>query len=352
MAETPNNGAEQQAGDTSGRLSRAQALFHRALGRAVSNNAAEFGDSEVGRLLCATRMRLGKDLQAIAKVLHIRYNYLVAIEDGRYEDLPGQAYAIGFVRAYADHLDLDGDEIVRRYKEDSTGLKRKAALDFVVPTADSGVPSGIAILAAMGLGIAVYGVWYGLSGLGHQTPPVVQEVPARLLPASEQPGATAEATPQIPESDQADATGDGQRGEVGPEPAAPLEAAAPTVPPPASVTAPADTAKTAPVVADGAPVAGTSVLPPMPPVPPDDIQIRAKSDSWIQIRDGETVILTRFLHKGDAYKVPNKSGLTLMTANAGGIEILVNGEETDPLGDVGAVASGIILDADHLKGAD
>jgi hypothetical protein len=41
-----------------------------------------------------------------------------------------------------------------------------------------------------------------------------------------------------------------------------------------------------------------------------------------------------------------------MTANAGGIEILVNGEETEPLGDVGAVASGIILDADHLKGGD
>ena len=40
--------------------------------------------STVGTLLCATRMRLGKDLQRIAEVLHIRYNYLVAIEDGRY----------------------------------------------------------------------------------------------------------------------------------------------------------------------------------------------------------------------------------------------------------------------------
>src|SRR3954469_12335911 len=180
MSQAPEHGRHQQAADKPRRLTRAQALFHRALGRVVSDNAAEFGDSEVGRLLCATRMRLGKDLQAIAKVLHIRYNYLVAIEDGRYEDLPGQAYAIGFVRAYADHLDLDGAEIVRRFKEDTTGLKRKAALDFIVPVADSGVPSGIAILAAMGLGIAVYGVWYGLSGLGHQMPPVVQEVPARL----------------------------------------------------------------------------------------------------------------------------------------------------------------------------
>ena len=80
--------------------------------------------SDVGTLLCATRMRLGKDLQDIAAVLHIRYNFLVAIEDGRYEDLPGQAYAIGFVRAYADHLGLDGDEVVRRYKEETAGVKR------------------------------------------------------------------------------------------------------------------------------------------------------------------------------------------------------------------------------------
>jgi len=39
--------------------------------------------STVGTLLCATRMRLGKDLQRIAEVLHIRYTYLVAIEDWR-----------------------------------------------------------------------------------------------------------------------------------------------------------------------------------------------------------------------------------------------------------------------------
>ena len=58
--------------------------------------------------------------------------------DGRYEDLPGQAYAIGFVRAYADHLGLDGDEVVRRYKEESSGVKRKAAYEFPLPTADSG----------------------------------------------------------------------------------------------------------------------------------------------------------------------------------------------------------------------
>ena len=97
--------------------------------------------TDVGPLLCAARMRLGKDLQAIAGLLHIRYTYLVAIEDGRFEDLPGQAYAIGFVRAYAEHLGLDGDEIVRRYKEENAGVRRKASLDFPLPAPESGVSS-------------------------------------------------------------------------------------------------------------------------------------------------------------------------------------------------------------------
>ena len=60
-------------------------------------------------------------------------------------------------------------------------------------------------------------------------------------------------------------------------------------------------------------------------------------------------MLTRLLKKGEIYQVPNETGLTLMTGNAGGIEVLVNGEVIAPLGDDGAVASGIPLDSHHFK---
>src|SRR4051812_49200106 len=162
--------------------------------------------SPVGTLLCATRMRLGKDLQRIAEVLHIRYNYLVAIEDGRYEDLPGQAYAIGFVRAYADHLGLDGDEVVRRYKEESAGVTRTPIFEFPLPAADSGVPSGALILIAMIFGMVVYGVWYSLAGSDRSAIQVIQQVPDRLMSlvnadnvdtAGSAPGTTAPGDPAV-----------------------------------------------------------------------------------------------------------------------------------------------------------
>jgi len=81
----------------------------------------------------------------------------------------------------------------------------------------------------------------------------------------------------------------------------------------------------------------------------NNVELRAKSDSWIQVRDGEQLLLTRFLRKGEVYKVPDRAGLTLMTLNAGGIEIMVDGDVMPSLGDAGTVARGVVLDADKLK---
>ena len=49
-------------------------------------------------------MRQGLDLADCAAATRIRERYLIAIEDGRFESLPGPAYVSGFIRAYAAHL--------------------------------------------------------------------------------------------------------------------------------------------------------------------------------------------------------------------------------------------------------
>ena len=88
-------------------------------------------DRGVGPLLRASRMRIGEDLRDISQTLKIRYPYLMAIEEDRFDALPGQPYAVGFVRAYADHLGLDSEEVVRRFKDEfSDGGHRKTELSF------------------------------------------------------------------------------------------------------------------------------------------------------------------------------------------------------------------------------
>ena len=64
----------------------------------------------VGALLRASRLRVGENLQDVAAMLCIRYPYLEAIESARYNELPGLTYAVGFIRAYAEHLGLDSEE--------------------------------------------------------------------------------------------------------------------------------------------------------------------------------------------------------------------------------------------------
>ncbi len=79
------------------------------------------------------------------------------------------------------------------------------------------------------------------------------------------------------------------------------------------------------------------------------IVLRAHQDSWVQVRDAQdSLLLTRVLRQGDEYRVPNRSGLTLLTGNAGGIEILVDGRRVQPLGPLGAVRRDIVLDPEQL----
>jgi len=59
-------------------------------------------------------------------------------------------------------------------------------------------------------------------------------------------------------------------------------------------------------------------------------------------------VLTRIFRPGDVYLVPNRPGLTLMTGNAGGLEVIVDGKPIAPLGPVGAVRRDVVLDPAKL----
>lgn len=80
------------------------------------------------------------------------------------------------------------------------------------------------------------------------------------------------------------------------------------------------------------------------------VVVRAKGESWVQIRDGDgQAIFTRVLRPGDVYRVPARAGLTLMTGNAGAIELVVDGAAQAPLGAAGIVRRNVPLDADKLR---
>ena len=68
------------------------------------------------------RLARGLEIADAARALRIRAVYLAALEEGRFAELPGPTYVAGFLRAYGRFLALDGDELVRRYKDETGGV--------------------------------------------------------------------------------------------------------------------------------------------------------------------------------------------------------------------------------------
>ena len=80
------------------------------------------------------------------------------------------------------------------------------------------------------------------------------------------------------------------------------------------------------------------------------VVVKARTESWVQVMstdDGE-LLLTRLLRPGDKYLVPNREDLLLMTGNAGGIEIIVDGKVVPSIGQPGAVRDNVALVPERL----
>ena len=158
----------------------------------------------VGDALQERREELGLDLDEIGAMLRIRPAYLAALEQGRYDDLPGAAYAIGFIRAYADFLGLNTEQVLALFKAEAAGVTARPDLALPVPLGERSLPRGALVLVALILALCGYGIWYYLSTEDRNRPERVAAVPEALrvpaapvmvAPSSVRPTPPADLTP-------------------------------------------------------------------------------------------------------------------------------------------------------------
>ena len=273
-----------------------------------------------GADLRSARERLEWPLEQAAATLLIRRAYLEALEQGDLSLLPGNAFALGFLRSYASALGLDPDEMLRRFKAEAAEVSRRTELAFPAPVPERGLPTGAVILLGLILAVGAYIGWYRLSGEGRLPAETATTIPERLAPLAEQALPPATPSPTYAQ-------------------AAPIAAPVVTVAAPAAV----------PPVPGPAVVVAAAVPVPLARDQPR-VMLRASGDVWIQVKDKSgTVVLNRTLHQGDTWPVPPTPGLLLTTGNAAATEILVDGAATEPLGAVGLVRHDIALDVDQLK---
>jgi transcriptional regulator with XRE-family HTH domain len=72
----------------------------------------------IGASLREARVRRGLSLADVERVTCIRAANLEALEDERYNALPGDVYALGFVRTYAAFLGLDADRYAELFRDE------------------------------------------------------------------------------------------------------------------------------------------------------------------------------------------------------------------------------------------
>lgn len=137
--------------------------------------------ADIGALLRASRIRRGEGLRDVADQLRIRFVHLESIEDGRFDELPGTTYAIGFVRTYAEHLGLDGEEIVRRFKSAERGSPGEVDLVFPSIIPEHSVPGGAIVMVGLLVAVVGYGSWYFLSSRDVVVSDTVPPLPASTV---------------------------------------------------------------------------------------------------------------------------------------------------------------------------
>lgn len=397
------------------------------------------GADHVGAFLREAREATGRTVLDVAENLRIRRVYLEAIEDGRFDELPGATYAVGFVRSYASYLRLDAPSLVARFKEEASGIAAPQELGFPTLVPEGRFPGGLLVTVCLLLAAAAFGGWYwfqsqnsievvrvpappadtqtnSVTNVSPQpnAPNVPSAAPAAVA-AGTVPAAAPAAAPAAPEAvaevAPAAAPNDTETATMAAVPtisapddsaAVPDEPEVPLVPPsylqpqgdplasmvdiplldqtsadappvaetPAPAVAPAAVATVSPPPAVFSSEPAIIALPetaetdaPSSATAPDRegrtfgarnaaarIILRAEENTWVQVRDkDENVVLTQMLQVGDRYLVPNRDGLRLMTGNAGGLDISVDGDTVPTIGERGESRRDVRLDVDLLK---
>lgn len=127
----------------------------------------------IGEKFKKRREERGLFIEQIARDTNISKKYIEAIENEDFSEMPGEAYLLGFLRAYADYLDIDPDEVVAIYK--NTKIQEQPVPEELIPQKKSPLSAAVIIAAAV-LAVAAAGAagFYFFGGKGEKSVEMVE----------------------------------------------------------------------------------------------------------------------------------------------------------------------------------
>lgn len=247
----------------------------------------------IGVRLRTARESRGRKISEVAVDLRISSRYLKAIEEDRFDELPGDFFSRAFVRQYASYLEIDEREI-RDALDRSLGPQATTPMPGEEPRKEvSGLPplpryaknrrsSRTLLTGLAGLVVVVV-----ICALVYQYWRNGQEEPVSAVLVDEPP----------------------------PSPALTAEAHTPApIPTPPPPPAPMEAAKKP------------------EPEGPLYLQIEADEEVWVKVTSGNRELFSGTLQAGDTKELSGLKEARLVVGNAGGLRVYSNGKSVGPIG--------------------
>ena len=273
--------------------------------------------SSVGKLCLDARLNKGLTQEQAGTLLKVRVKIIKDFEDGEHIDLPGLAYKVGFVRSYARLLDLDGDLLVKEFKESLELASFKEEYKFLTPELNKNNFLPIGVVVSVFIAILSYTGWYysdrsnkieqvsdqkteeifsKTAEIENNSYVIIEENFSNNLPSSKtnDENKVQELTSKITLRDN----------------------------------------KVESMISKNTELSATA----NERDPSTEMVLKATGNSWVEIEDMEgNILMTRLMRPGETYVVPNINGLTFNTGNAGALSLSQGDFIVPKLGEVGEI---------------
>lgn len=135
---------------------------------------------DIGASLAAARRARGLGVRDAERLTCMRAKYLTALEEDRFDELPGRTYARAFLRTYAAALGLRADEFVAEFDAQHPEPEEEEIVVFR-PRRSVRLPFTVPALAAVAI-VAILG-WSAWTGNDSLNPTVTPPAPAAAAAA-------------------------------------------------------------------------------------------------------------------------------------------------------------------------
>ena len=273
--------------------------------------------STVGKLCLDARLNKGLTQEQAGALLKVRVKIIKDFEDGEHIDLPGLAYKVGFVRSYARLLDLDGDFLVREFKESLDLYSFKEEYKFLTPELNKNNFLPISVVLSVFIAILSYTGWY-YSDRSNKIEQVsdknLEEMSTKTVEAENNSYVIIEEnfsdnSPSLSKDDENKIQKQNDKTTL-------------------------NNNNVEIVNSKNTELSATA----NERDPTTEMVLKATGNSWVEIEDMEgNILMTRLMRPGETYVVPNINGLRFNTGNAGALSLSQGDVVVSKLGQVGEI---------------